>query len=118
MLNYLNFVNVYSSTRGTFGGGSYAENKPCTGTSKNYQPVGEIGKTLRISDPDNSYTSSLIRNDRVLPYGYTYTVIPTKSVNQCAANEADISGGELNVNYAATGLDGATGLGSDGVPVG
>ena len=138
MLSYLNFANAYSSTSGSFGGGTYAVSKACTGTSKDYRSVGEIGRTIQIVDTNKSVTGiDYFGNTVTYMGGYTTTIrsavgpwpntttfsrgttyISRITTNQCDYNEADIAGGDLNESYAASGLDGATGLGEDGSPVG
>jgi hypothetical protein len=138
MLSYLNFVNLYSSTSGSFGGGTYGVRKTCTGTSKDYRSVGEIGRTIQIVDTNKSVTGiNYFRRTVTYIGGYTttygflvgdypdttiYKRVTTRisriTTNQCQHNEADIAGGDLNESYAASGLDGATGLGEDGAAVG
>jgi hypothetical protein len=136
MLNYINYVNNYTSGSSSFGGGTYAEGRRCTGTSEHYWSVGEIGKTIRILDT-NVRVSSRGRNGETYwlygayrttikyyfgwyPDGYLGTRYTTRrsyrTTNQCQYNGAEVAGAELNAPN--TDLEPATGLGSEGEAVG
>lgn len=137
MLNYINYVNNYSTGSSSWGGGTYAEGRDCTGTSKQYRSVASIGQTLRIADTNRSVTGiDYWGNSVTYIGGYTTSIgsyagewpnyttfsrrttrISRVTTNACVHREADIAGGDILTDGQGE-LEPATGLGSDGEAVG